>query len=474
VHPLRYLLVVVAAVAAAWVSVVALRREPPAPPQDGGVALTPTGRSALVYLDLDAEGRLALARENLGRMASDVAQRLGELKNEIALLCLDPKVVDLVAGEWRIAEASGNFYAISAFADLFALVRHPSFVEPTAFLLRSDDKVLRAKGVQAAETQLAAPLLPGLLFALEKGREENQDQTILTRALAVRTAARIGGALAAPVFQAALVDPAPEVAVAAVDAIDELELAAALPDVRAFFRRTKDVRSKIHAAVALRREPEAREHLFASLDPRDPGAAFEATSLLLKRRTPGALERFRELLPQATGDVHRAFKTALVAYGDEEARATLRAAADRPGDPGEVEALGILAQAGDVGALDILLRAAARATPHTAPVLGAGVRESGRREFAPVAAKLLEVPVKHPEQIGNCTQVAGPELLPRMVELFDAAKDDDRRRFFAILIKDVGTDAAREALLARRARWARIVDWPIRLFDLERLRRGAG
>jgi hypothetical protein len=470
-RPVVLVSVVVAAVLAAWIASVALRGGATPPPVPEPSDVTATGRAAAAYLEWSPAERLRIARLNLSRMVGDLPERLGALKEEIALVCDDPAVTALVAESFPEARGKGD-YALAAYADLFALVRHSAFVPLTAELLVSDRRLLRAKGVQAAVVQRHPDLGGPLLRAYELALGEDLAATVNTRATAVLAAGRTGGPAAAALLQQAFRDPAEEVRVGALELAGELALPSLDAALSGVLRDPPGPREMIRAAAALApRDPAARARLFAALDPRDPGLSHEATVLVVKLRPAGAADALRAFVGAAQGEARRGMRTALIRLGDEAERARTRA--DATGGALELEALGLLAHGGDEGAIGILTAAIDRGGPPRLGVVARGLSESGVKELLPVAERLLRVEARHPAELGEFAVAFGDALLPALEREFAAAETIERARYLAATLLGVGTPGAREILLRQRARYARAVEPALRLLDLGLRSRGA-
>lgn len=465
-------LVLVAAVGAAWFASEALRQAQAPPVVPDGGDLTPTGRASAAYLDLSPAEKLDLARNNLARMAGDLPERLGALKEEIALLCDSPEVVRLIADSYPSAKGVGG-YAVGAYADLFALVRDPLFVGPVGEMLRSEERLLRAKGVQAAVVQRSPELGAALLRAYEAALADDLSVTSNTRATAVLAAARTGGPEAAALLQSAFQDPAEEVRCGALDVAGELALPSLDAALRNVLRDPPGPREGLRAAAALSpRDPAARARLLAALDPRDPGLSHEAVTLLIKQKPPGSADALRGFVATAEGEAKRGMRTALIWFGDPAERAKARADAAEKDGARELEGLGLLAHGGDEGAIDILLAAIDRGGPQRYGVIGKGLSESGDPELLKVAERLLEVRIRHPAEVGEFAARFGDAIVPKVVAELRATTDPDRERYLTATLMGIATPAARAALLAERPARKRLVDPALRLVDLGLRSRG--
>ena len=465
-------LVLVAAVGAAWFASEALRQGPTPPLVEEGADLTPTGRASAAHLDLSPAEKLVLARNNLSRMAGDLPERLGPLKEELALLCDSPEVVRLIADSYPSAKSVGS-YAVGAYADLFALVRHPLFVGPVAEMLRSEERLLRAKGVQAAVVQRSPELGGAMLKAYELALADDLSVTSNTRATAVLAAARTGGPEAAALLQSAFRDPSEDIRCGALDVAGELALPSLDAALRGVLRDPPGPREALRAAAALcHRDPAARAKLLASLDPRDRGLSHEAVSLVVKLKPPGAVDALRGFVATAEGEAKRGMRTALIWFGDPTERNQARADASTVDGPQELEALGLLAHGGDEDAIDILLAGLLRGGPQRIGVIGKGLAESGDPALLKVAERLLEARVRHPAEVGEFAVRFGDALVPKAVAELKSATDPERARYLTATLMGIGTPLARAALLAERPTRRRLVDPALRILDLALRSRG--
>ena len=125
---------------------------------------TATGRQPAFHLDATPAQRREILEATFPKIASDRAEQLGALKDDVALLLDDPEAVRFILDAVAPPQDEGR-YAQAAFADLFQLVKNPEFVQPTADLLDSTQAEIRAKALQAAATQ-ASPALGSRILAI--------------------------------------------------------------------------------------------------------------------------------------------------------------------------------------------------------------------------------------------------------------------------------------------------------------------
>jgi hypothetical protein len=450
-------------------------RQEVATPDDGNataVHRSATGRPIAAHLDYTPTERLRVAKNAVSRMASDIPERLGPLKEEIVLLCDDPNVAAFVAAEFAATAFEGAFVA-SAFGDVFAGAKRPEFVEPTRILLRSDDALLRRKGVEAATTQRDPSLLPDVASALRRGAEEGPEKTLPTRLEAVRAAARTGGPLAAAILQAGIRDPEPVVRRVALEAAAELDLRVLDPDLKTAYATAEDPTERVAAAAAAaKRDGTARATLFSFLNPRDPGLSAYAASAVLKTRPEGAAAVAKAYVAEARDHARIALRSILAAYGDAEEIA--RCEADlRSNDAGAAaDAAAVLSRSGRKEVAPALLAAIEK---HGAAVVGpiaGGFAEVGADHALSVAERLLEVPAKHPAELFQFAARVGESLVPKIAAELDRATTDERRRYLAATLMDVGGPKARAEAFRRRAEAPAVYDAALRILDLAARREG--
>jgi len=151
------------------------------------------GKPAAFHLDLDPAAKVRVAQRNFMKIASDEAVRLGEWKDDIALLCDDPGVVAWIAAEWHIRKEGADRVTLSAFADIFERVKHPEFLEATKELFRIDDAFVAGKAIQSAITQADPSLLDEIRHAYDVAKTTAGPETTPFRVQCILAARACGG-----------------------------------------------------------------------------------------------------------------------------------------------------------------------------------------------------------------------------------------------------------------------------------------
>jgi hypothetical protein len=448
----------------------------PAKREDGGGPAPPTvtGRPPAFHLDATPAQRRDILEATFPKIASDRAERLGAIKDDIALLMDDPASVAYVVAQWHVHKSEGR-YAEGAFADLFALVKHKDFVGPTADLLDSPRPEIRAKAIQAAATQASPVLGPRILElyramrAEEGGGKSYAKQQALTAAVACR-----GDAFPAFLSEA-MGDPDSEIAVRALVTATDLDLPGLESRAREVARVHPAPTVRLHANALLMRRGDlsATDAIIKATDPADQALATDALHVVAKYKIAAAAPAVREARGRARGEIASLFTLALLRLGDEATLNEVMEAADSAsGDAREVEALHVLAASGDPNANPILLHALDRGGQGRVHAIAAGITASAEPGFLPVIKKLVEQPVGHPAELEEAPKVGGAPLLPRLAELLHGATEPAAQARFLAWLGEIGGSEARAAMLRERDRIGRLVDEQIRLVDLEGRRLG--
>jgi hypothetical protein len=440
-----------------------------APPDD-----TPTGRPPAFHLDATPEQKRTILETSFQKIASDRPERLGTLKDDIALLLDDPEAVRFIVSQWHLRRNEGR-YADAAFADVFRLVKNPEFVEPTGELLVSTLPGIRGKGLQAAETQASPKLGPKILAIYRSVAPDTGDAKVQIKLDSLRAAFACKGDSLNALLLEAFQDGSPEVAVQALDIATDLDTPLADVAARRVLASSKDRRVRLHAAALLakRGDLSAQDEIIAALDPNDQGLASEAAHIVAKQKLAAAAARLREVRPKASGELQRLFLLALLRTGDPDAMQEMILAADTPGGPKEIEGLQLLAASGDVNAAPILLHGIDRGGIDRIHAIANGISTSQEPGLLPVIEKLIEQPVGHPAELGDAPRVGGKALIPRLSKLLSEATEPAAQVRFLAWIAAIGGPEARNAILNERKRIPRFVDEQIRLIDLEARRLGA-
>ncbi|MEZ6194917.1 MAG: HEAT repeat domain-containing protein [Planctomycetota bacterium] len=143
------------------------------------------------YRRCDTEERLASARFRLSRMTSSSvpAQQAGPMKDEIALLCLDEAVVDMIVSSFE-AHPRLPTAELSAYMEIFSRVRHAKFEPLLVRAVNHDDYEPQVNAVEAARVQASARAVPFLDAALANAERDLQMRVV--RALgAIGTASAV-------------------------------------------------------------------------------------------------------------------------------------------------------------------------------------------------------------------------------------------------------------------------------------------
>jgi hypothetical protein len=457
-------------VAIGFIVMMQTRPAPTDAPEPGN---TVTGRPSAFHVGASPEEKKRILETTFPRIASERPERLGDLKDNIALVLDNPAAIQWVVAQWQVHKNEGK-YSDAAFLDIFRLVKDPAFVGPVAALLESPLPAIRAKAIQSAQTQ-ASPALGGRILAFYRNVEQfpgARKGEVRKEALDAGATCR-GDAWPALLQEAILGDDA-ELAVRALMLATDQDVPGLEGTARTALASSKDRRVKLFAAALLlkRGDPSAAEEVLRDLDPADPGTAADAVHLVTKYRFMAAAGRLRELRPKATGELKPLFTLALLRTGDQNVMNEVIQAADAEGSPGEIEALQLLAASGDENTLPILLHAVGRGGIERVHAIARGITTSGEKGFLPVVEKLIEAPVSHPAELGEAPFVAGPALTPRLAKLLREATDPQAQVRIMAWLAQVGGTAARDAIIAERDRIGRLAEEQIRLIDLEARRLG--
>jgi hypothetical protein len=457
-------------------AVVAFLRPPPVPSDAGGPPEhTPTGRQPAFHLDATPEQRRTILEMSFGKITSDRAERLGALKDDIALLLDDPEAVKFIVAQWHVNRSAGK-YADQAFADLFRLVKHPDFVEPTATLLASPHPDTRRKGLQAAQTQ-ADPALGPRILAIYRGAAADPEPgggNVPLKLDALQAAFACGGDSFPALLIEAFGDPSEQVAVQALTIASDRDIPGVEAEAKQILESRRPPSVRLHAAALLMRRNDlaARDQIIRGLDLKDPAMTADALHLIAKYRIVEATAKLTELRASATGEIRRLVTLALLRVGDRATWDEVIQAADVPGGDNELEALQLLAATGDPDSTPILLHALARGGDGRVQAVAAGISTSQEPAMLPVIQKLIEHPVGHPAELQEAPRVGGKALVPRLAQLLHEATEPMVQVRYLAWLAMIGGTEARDAMLRERTRIQRLVDEQIRLVDLEARRLG--
>jgi hypothetical protein len=452
---------------------VALFKGPAAPDTQAPPESTITGKAAAFYLDVTPAERRTILEATFPKVASERAERLGAVKDDIALLLGDPESINYVLAQWHIHRTEGR-YAEAAFADLFRLVKNPEFVAPTAELLDSTKPEIRRKALQSAETQASPALASRILAIFRAARDEKEHDRSPYRMEALRAGWACRGDSFPALLAEAMNDPGGEIATRALSIAADLQVPGLDVPARELLRTATDPRIKVNAAALLYRQGDraATEVILAALDPKAPGPMAEALHIVAKYKIAAAADKLRAAVPQTGGELGRLVTLALLRLGDGPTWEAVVRDADSAGGDRELDALRLLASSGDPNASPILLHALDRGGSARAQSIAAGIATSGEAGFLPVIKKLIEQPLTHPAELDEAAKVGGPALVPRLAELLHEANDPATQARYLAWLAQVGGPEARAAMLRERGRIPRLADEQIRLVDLEARRLG--
>ena len=437
--------------------------------------LTATGRTPAFYLSTTPDERLRIASQNLGKITSGRAEVLGDLKDEIALLADDPKVIDLILESWADRAAISRQEA-SGFADLFLRIRHPQFVEPTQRLFRHAEHFVRHKGIWAASTQAHPSLTPFLsemyddLLAIDPNKGENIRREVLL------AAARCGGEHLPILLAKALKDPRPLVRAGALELMQEHKLSVlegrAEPLLSDDEPAVRFYAGFALAAIGNKAGFRTLEQFLEPLDPQINRFAHNAVRELHSRDFIPALLRLKD---KGSEEARSSCLLALAAFRHPETLESLRVRM-KDGDASAVdrviavEGLGLALEDQD---LELLRDIAQNGSPLELTALARSLGNSDRMPPIELVNELLEsedLILTH--QMGSLPKRLGDQLTPTCERLLRDCNDVNRAIQYISCLVAIDTDAAWEVLMSQRHRWGKLIEESVRLRDLERRKEG--
>ena len=195
----------------------------------------------LWYRTLTDEGAILAAQKRLDLMTSTSIQanRAGPVKDEIALLCRYPGVVDLIVETFRRRKGSSNAQ-MSAYMEIFGRIRHPKFAELMAEGLSGNRQETLMNAIEAAVVQRSPVIVPILLESFEK-QEAYGGLKILSALIAIDSSA------ARRAVCNAVDHSDDDIAVMALSAVGGMRLTGAIPLVE---KRLKDGPDQIRVMAA--------------------------------------------------------------------------------------------------------------------------------------------------------------------------------------------------------------------------------
>lgn len=435
--------------------------EPPTP--------TATGRTPAFHLRLTPEQRLKVARQCLDSITSAQAKALGTVKDDLALLADDPKVVAMVLEDFAQRLAISRFEA-AAFGDIFALVKNPDFAEAGLKLVDHEEFSVRHKIIAIAATQHDPRYVAGLdsLFADIVKRKPGEGMRTLELIL---HAARVCGGDHLPVLLArALRCEIPQIRDVAGAIIREDEMKRLAPRLEPLLEDEMP-QARLQAAWGLASfgHPTAADVLLKEFDPREPAAAsfvLEAVrDLDLKRAIPVIKEHLEDADPEL-----RAGMLLTLAFLDDAATlADLKAWAydDDASVPDRMVGLMGLAALGNAEDDVRLCEVVKNGGPHEAQNIAIGLSfREGTPDSALVRALIASDHFDHTAMLSAWLPRVDASIVPWLLQRLVASKEVNDRLFHIGCLGLIGTAEAREAILSRWKQDPRLVEERIRLLDL--------
>lgn len=471
---MRLSIVVILAVLSAGLAAWWLRAPVESGDVGGAAPAVGVGKPAAFHLDLDPAAKVRVAQRNFGKIASDEAVRLGEWKDDIALLCDDPNVVAWIAAEWHVRKEGADRVTLSAFADIFERVKHPEFLEATKELFRIDDAFVAGKAVQAAITQADPSLLDEIRHAYDVAKTTAGPETTPFRVQCILAARACGG----PGLSAFLGDVLTENNL--VLRIEALQVARDIPTVgiESVLRSLTgelNPRVRLLAAWALAKagSTTAVRDLAALVDPNDPGTALEAASAIGILRLEAATPALVAALDRTAGETHRAVEIALARLDHGPTLQRLRARIVDPDGTKIEDALTALTSAGIVADIPLLSEQAASGLNLRQRALCAGIAIAASPTMAPVMIPMLGASPTYTPEMHDAMKVVGEAVVPNLSERLAKAKSEDEAFATVAWLGSNATPAARAALLrGRNGPARRLCEEQLRLLDLAARRAG--
>lgn len=457
-----------------WVTVRVLGNGRPGSRQGTAVAPTASGQRPGFHVWGTEEDRQAAFRKAIADLTSGQPQEIGALKDDLALLCDDPAVVRAILEHYN-RRARLTRYEAAGFADIFALVKNPAFVAPLKNLFQHEEWIVRRNSIDAAVTQADPELTPALDREYQWVLREFEGKGGQSRLGILHAAAACGGDHFPVVLDRAFADPEATVRGGALEIVIDRKLDTLLSRVRAAVDDPDSgVRLRARWALAVLGQRDAVPQLLGFLDPRNPAESLLAVQAVTTVPVPEAAAEIRRLLQDATADVRPAFIVALVLLGDPAIVPELEAALDEERAPPErvAEALAGLAAAGSDRHLPRLRREARIGGFRTGGILR-GLAASARVPDPELLEAVLDnETVTHPAMVEAVVPRAGDGLVSFLAGRLREARTDNRAAFLLGCLRLLGSEAARNAIIAAHDQWPNLVEQCVRLMDLERRRQG--
>ncbi len=465
-----------AAVALAFLTMKALEEDTPGAGVVAGPAdPTITGRTPAFHLSLADADRERVARECLDRITSGQARALGGVKDDLALLSDDPRVIRMILEDWRQRGHVSRFEA-AGFGDLFARIKHREFIEPGVSLLDHDDFTVRHKAVEIAATQVDPRFVPGLTRLFSDLSRKNPGEGMLSLGRIVSAARVCGGDQLPVLLSLALGHPIPHVRDVAAAVIREDRMGG-LRDRLVPLLKDGMPQARLQAAWGLASfgDPRGRQHLLDGLDPREPALAVFCMEAVRDLDLREAIPVLKRHMAVAKAELKTGIQLTLALMGDEETMTRLRGwAADEEAPlPDRVVALMALAAVGAREDLAVLRRALSTGVFAEVQNIAVGLSFVEGAPNGALAKTILGAGVlTHTAQLGEWLPRMGDDLVPWLGRALEEAESTNDAIFLIGCLGLMDRPTARDEILRHRERFPRLVEEQVRLMDLAVRRRG--
>ncbi|HMS15423.1 MAG TPA: HEAT repeat domain-containing protein [Planctomycetota bacterium] len=434
-----------------------------------------SGRTPAFHVFAPKEERIRVARSILGQMTLARAEVLGELKDDLVLLSREPEIFELVCQAYE-ERATLSPYEAMAFADFFASVRHPRFVEPVRRLFLHEDFQVRHKGIHAAATQRDQRLTPELHTMYRELRQKSAEGGANITGVLIEAAGNCGGAAALPLLAEALQDPRAAVRGSALIVARQTKRTEMLGRVASLLGDPEpSVRLEAaHALVALG-DANGTAALLALLDPREPSTAEHVLAIIRHQELVDARPRLAQTAHEFEGDLLSNVRVTQVILGDKEQLGLMRTTlGDAEAPPAKrIDALVGLAAASEEEDIPVLLSIVRAGDPRDVHAISHGLNLTDRRPPLALVEALIEggmitqtaVLMETPRRCGN-------SLLPVLGAELKKARDDHRVLFLIGCLGLIGTREARDEVQNHHHAFPTFVEQQMRLMDLDAIREG--
>jgi HEAT repeat protein len=403
-------------------------------------------RDPLWYRDLSPQERRASARFRILRMASSSVSptQIGELKDEIALLCYDESVVELVVSAFEELPSRAPART-SAFMELFGRVRHPKFAELFHRAINHEEYEPRVNALEAARVQANERSLPFLSAALTTADEANQVRI-------VRAISAIGSAAGYDLIRRNLGRMGRDALILGVPLLAEANYREALPAIERLLDHSEvDVQVVAAYSVARLGRDIGIEKLAEHARARDRLEASRAQALQLHARIAPksrATALDLEMLEDDADLVRTEALSGLVARGHEKGYERVQEYLDGDDPAARSRAMIALGRSGRDEDLQRARSVLGRLGPREIQIFFTSVG-LGR---APGAVDLFAEIARRRGPEAKIALEAFPSLgqraLPTLAELLTAEEEESRIADIARAISAIPCDRAREILLA--------------------------